>query len=74
MSYDPATQRWSVTTTLAAGTFKYRANNAWDINIGGDINNLTYGGDNITVAEAGTYIVTLDLSDSSQFKGTMVKQ
>jgi hypothetical protein len=74
MSYDPATQRWSVTTTLDAGTFKYRANNAWDINIGGDINNLTYGGDNITVTEAGTYIVTLDLSDSSQFKGTMVKQ
>lgn len=74
MSYDPATQLWSVTTTLDAGTFKYRANNAWDINLGGDINNLSYGGDNITVAEAGTYIVTLDLSDSSQFKGTIVKQ
>ena len=74
MSYDPATQRWSVTTTLAAGTFKYRANNTWDINIGGYINNLSYGGDNITVQEAGTYIVTLDLSDSSQFKGTFVKQ
>lgn len=73
MTYDPETGLWSVTTTLGAGTFKFRANNAWDINLGGDINNLNYGGENIDV-EAGTYTVSLDLSDSKQFKGTIVKQ
>ncbi len=74
MTYDPEAGLWSVTTTLDAGSFKFRANDAWDINIGGDINNLSYDGDNISVTEAGTYTVTLDLSDSKQFKGTIVKQ
>ncbi len=38
----------------------YRINNKWDINLGGDLNHLTYGGDNITT-EAGTYVITLKL-------------
>ncbi|HOO95255.1 MAG TPA: SusF/SusE family outer membrane protein [Proteiniphilum sp.] len=71
MSYDPATGLWSVTTTLKDGTFKFRANNAWDINLGGDLNNLSYGGDNIQ-ATAGTYTITLDLSDPEAFKATVV--
>ena len=29
------------------GEFKYRLNQAWDTNWGGDINHLTLGGDNI---------------------------
>ena len=71
MSYDPATGLWSVTTTLVNGSFKFRANNGWDINIGGDLNNLSYGGDNIP-ATAGTYTITLDLSDPEAFKATVV--
>ncbi len=71
MSYDPATGLWSVTTTLVNGSFKFRANNGWDINIGGDLNNLSYGGDNIP-ATAGTYTITLDLSDPAAFKATVV--
>ena len=71
MSYDPVTGLWSVTTTLKDGTFKFRANNAWDINLGGDLNNLSYGGDNIA-ATAGTYTITLDLSDPEAFKATVV--
>ncbi|QRX64491.1 DUF5115 domain-containing protein [Dysgonomonadaceae bacterium zrk40] len=71
MSYDPVTGLWSVTTTLKDGTFKFRANNAWDINLGGDLNNLSYGGDNIQ-ATAGTYTITLDLSDPEAFKATVV--
>jgi len=71
MSYDPVTGLWSVTTTLKDGTFKFRANNAWDINLGGDLNNLSYGGDNIP-ATAGTYTITLDLSDPAAFKATVV--
>lgn len=75
MNYDPATNKWSVTTTLSAGkSYKFRANNGWDINLGGDINNLKYGGDNITAAEGGTYQITLDLSNSAAYKCTVTKQ
>ena len=74
MTYDAETALWSVTTTFGTGEFKFRANDGWDINLGGNINNLTFGGDNIPITEEGTYIVTLDLSDSKEFKGTFVKQ
>jgi len=70
MTYDPATGLWSVTTTLVDGAFKFRANNSWDINLGGDLNNLSYGGDNIP-ATGGTYTITLDLSDPAAFKATI---
>ena len=73
MTYDPETGLWSITTDLNAGEFKFRANNNWDINLGGSIGNLSYGGDNIPVEE-GTYTITLNLSDSQQFKGTIVQQ
>ncbi len=71
MSYNPATGLWSVTTTLKAGSFKFRANNGWDINLGGNLNDLSYGGDNIP-ATAGSYTITLDLSDPAAFKATVV--
>ena len=72
---NPATGEWTVTTTLsAAGSFKFRANDGWDINLGGDVNNLTYGGDNIPVASDGTYLITLKLGDASAYKCTVVKQ
>lgn len=74
MTYDPATKLWSVTTALDAKQFKFRANNGWDINLGGALDNLGYGGDNIAVAQAGTYLITLNLSDPKQYKATMVKQ
>jgi hypothetical protein len=73
MTYDTETGLWSITTDLNAGDFKFRANNNWDINLGGSIGNLSYGGDNLSVEE-GTYIITLNLSDSKQYKGTIVKQ
>ena len=44
---------------LTAGTIKFRANDAWDISWGGDINSLTTNnGGNITV-DAGTYDIKL---------------
>ena len=30
--------------------WKFRVNGGWDINLGGSLNNLTAGGDNLTVA------------------------
>ena len=75
MTLNTATGEWTVTTTLAGGkAFKFRANNGWDINLGGDISNLTYGGDNIPVDSDGTYLITLKLGDASTYSCTVVKQ
>jgi hypothetical protein len=75
MTLNSATGEWSVTTTLGGGkAFKFRANNGWDINLGGVANNLTYGGDNIPVAADGTYLITLKLGDASAYTYTIVKQ
>ena len=35
---------------VTADGWKFRVNNGWDINLGGSLNNLTAGGDNIAVA------------------------
>ncbi|WP_426491162.1 SusE domain-containing protein [Hymenobacter sp. 102] len=65
MTYDATTGVWTVTTTLKSGAeLKFRANNAWDIDMGD--NNADgkpeYKGENIKSPGAGTYTITLDLS------------
>jgi hypothetical protein len=64
MSYNASTGTWSVTLNLTAGELKFRANDDWSINFGDNGNNgsLEYGGDNIPIASAGNYTVTLDLN------------
>ncbi len=65
MAYDTIAKTWSVTTNLSAATFKFRANGGWDLNYGDDGSNtgkLSPGGANITVAAAGNYTITLNLS------------
>lgn len=73
MTYDAEAAIWSVTTDLTAGEFKFRANNDWGLNYGGDLNNLTSDGSNLSVPEDGNYTITVDFSNSEQFKGTIVK-
>ena len=80
MSYDPATQVWTVTCNMsAAGSFKFRANNAWAINFGIDSAGkiqyadnpfYPYNGslNNLTVPETGNYTITLDLHDPGNYK------
>lgn len=64
---------WTITQEFAsAGSFKFRGNTNWDINLGGDINNLTPGGANIA-NEAGTYVITLNLG-SFPYTATIVKK
>lgn len=58
--------KWKATATFTAGEFKFRANNSWDLNLGGIPANLTYGGSNITVA-AGSKTVLLDLSEPMKY-------
>lgn len=53
---------WQAVVTLGDGSFKFRANGDWDINLGGDTDNLTQDGANIPSPGAGTYQITLDLS------------
>lgn len=63
--YNADTRILSVTLDLQGGKdIKFRANDAWDINLGdtGADNKMEYGGDNIRVAESGNYTVELDLT------------
>ncbi len=65
MTYDAATQTFSITIDLTADEIKFRANNGWDWNYGdtGADGMLDNGGDNIAVPEAGNYTVVLDFSN-----------
>lgn len=80
MTYNPTTKVWTVTANLTAKTFKFRANNAWDIDLGdyqtdkpgvGEV--MSYGGKNITIPSDGNYTITLDLSSPRNYKYTLIK-
>lgn len=64
MTYQPDQGVWTVTLDLTADEMKFRANDAWDLNYGdeGADGTLEAGAGNIPVEEAGTYLITLDLS------------
>jgi hypothetical protein len=74
MTYDMATKTWSVTLDLTAGDIKFRANDDWALNYGdtGLDGVIEEGGDNIPVAEAGNYTVTLNL-EVAGYAYTVVK-
>ena len=84
LTYDPATKKWSITTTMVAQTaptdgWKFRANNAWTYNLGDTVANqtegtLVYGGANIGIATTGTYKITLDLSSPRAYTYTIERQ
>ena len=62
MTWDATNNVLTATLPLVVGEIKFRANDGWDLNYGGDLNALTQGGANIAIAAAGTYTITLDLS------------
>ncbi|MDE6266895.1 MAG: hypothetical protein K2M07_06075 [Muribaculaceae bacterium] len=65
---------WTGEVEMSAGDeWKFRMNDGWDINLGGDLNNLVGGGDNIKCEESGTYVVTLDLFQVP-YTATVVKK
>ena len=79
MSYDPATQVWTVTANMVSnGSFKFRANGAWNIDFGIDAaGKLVYADNpflgytpnlnNLSVPTSGNYTITLDLHDSQHY-------
>jgi hypothetical protein len=62
MTWDAAKKVLTVTLNLTAGSFKFRANDDWAVNMGGSLGALTQDGANIPVAAAGNYTITLDVS------------
>jgi len=57
-----ADNTWTVTADLLQGEFKFRANHAWDYNLGGTPDALSWGSpDNIPIDADGNYTITLDL-------------
>ncbi|MDR6846807.1 SusE domain-containing protein [Flavobacterium granuli] len=77
MTYNATTKVWTITAALTVGSMKFRANNGWDINYGdtGADGTLEFNvNDNIPVAVAGNYIITLDLSNPRAYTYTMVLQ
>ena len=61
MSWDPQNRAMTVTLDLTVGSVKFRANDAWAINLGGELNNLTQDADNIAISQAGNYTINLFL-------------
>ncbi|MBC5836890.1 SusE domain-containing protein [Flavobacterium muglaense] len=80
MTYNKDTKTWTVVATLTNQAapdngMKFRANNNWDYNFGdtGADGTLEAGGTNISTT-AGSYLITLDLSNPRAYKYSMVKQ
>ena len=66
LTYNASEECWEGVVELVAGELKFRANHDsnWTYNFGGSIDNLTHGGANIKLEEAGSYEVKLYLSRS----------
>jgi len=70
MTYNEDDNTWSITLDLVLGSFKFRANDSWDINLGprdsyshrGELINT---GDNIDSSKPGNYTVILRFDDST---------
>jgi hypothetical protein len=60
MGWDAVNGVFKATLDLTVGAIKFRANDDWGYNLGGSLSALTPGGDNIPVAEAGNYTITLN--------------
>lgn len=64
---------WEGTMTLTDGEIKFRANHAWSFSLGGTLDALNENnGANIAVT-AGTYKITLDLSNPKAWKATLAQ-
>ena len=69
LQYNPATGAWEGYCDIPAGTeFKFRANEDWAINWGGDINNLSYDGGNLMLDVDGNYFIQLFITYEGDFR------
>lgn len=70
LTYNATTKKWTATVPFGSGSWKFRANNGWDINLGGSATYLSYGGDNIA-SPGGTKTISLDLSNPLKYTYTI---
>jgi hypothetical protein len=80
MTYNATTKKWSIIATLSTQAapdngLKFKANGAWDINLGdnGANGSAEYNGTNIGTT-AGTYLIELDMSNPRDYKYTLTPQ
>lgn len=65
---------WTGDFTFEAGNeWKFRSNDNWDINLGGDLTYLVLNGSNIAITENGTYTVKLNIA-TVPYTCTLVKK
>lgn len=76
LTYDANSGLWTATLDMNADEFKFRANNAYTINLGAGARNgvLSNGGGNLRIAESGRYLVTLDLRNAGYYTYTIEAQ
>lgn len=62
MSSDDEGKTWTAEAEFKAGDeYKFRFNSDWGYNLGGNADQLTFDGSNLTAPEEGTYVITLNL-------------
>lgn len=60
LTWDAVNGVFTVTVDLVVGEVKFRANDDWALNYGGDLSDLSEGGANIAIDADGNYTLTLD--------------
>lgn len=66
MDYDAQTGKWFIEIDLIVGEVKFRKNDGWAWNLGGDnLDNLVQGGANLPIPAAGRYRITLTIIDDA---------
>ena len=86
MTFDPIKQVYTITLNMVStGSFKFRANNAWNLDFGLDptTNKLAYADNpaypyngtlnNLSVPTSGNYTITLDLHNANDYEYTLKK-
>ena len=62
MVWNYTNQTWEISSIpLTVGKIKFRLNNGWDTNYGGSGGNLSLGGADISISEAGNYKIVMDI-------------
>ena len=60
LTWDPVNKVFKITANLIVGEIKFRANDAWDLALGGTLGALSASGGNLAITAAGNYTITLD--------------
>ncbi|WP_310557288.1 SusE domain-containing protein [Flavobacterium sp.] len=77
LTYNATSKKWTGVVVMTAGPYKFRANNAWALNLGADNNgdsSMDFGGPDLSVGAAGTYNVILDLSNPRAYTYSVTLQ